>query len=65
MPKGLIRAIGAVLTALALYSLLGFLIVPGIGLRIINQQLAHYATTPARLDRLEFNPFSLELTLWG
>ena len=46
MPKGLIRAIGAVLTALALYSLLGFLIVPGIGLRIINQQLAHYATTP-------------------
>ena len=65
MPKGLIRAIGAVLTALALYSLLGFLIVPGIGLRIINQQLANYATTPARLDRLEFNPFSLELTLWG
>ena len=65
MPKGLIRAIGAVLTALALYSLLGFLIVPGIGLRIINQQLANYATVPARLDRLEFNPFSLELTLWG
>lgn len=65
MPKGLIRAIGAVLTALALYSLLGFLILPGIGLRIINQQLANYATVPARLDRLEFNPFSLELTLWG
>ena len=45
--------------------MLGFLIVPGIGLRIINQQLANYATVPARLDRLEFNPFSLELTLWG
>ena len=41
------------------------MIVPGIGLRIINQQLANYATVPARLDRLEFNPFSLELTLWG
>lgn len=65
MPKGLIRAIGAVLIALALYSLLGFLILPGIGLRIINQQLANYATVPAKLDRLEFNPFSLELTLWG
>ena len=30
-----------------------------------NQQLAHYATVPAKLQRLEFNPFSLELTLWG
>jgi hypothetical protein len=33
MPKGLIRALGALLTALALYSLLGFLILPGIALR--------------------------------
>ena len=65
MLKGLIRAIGAVLIAIALYSVLGFLILPGIGLRIINQQLANYATVPAKLDRLEFNPFSLELTLWG
>ena len=65
MLKGLIRAIGAVLIAIALYSVLGFLIVPGIGLRIINQQLADYATVPAKLDRLEFNPFSLELTVWG
>ena len=65
MLKGLIRALGAVLIAIALYSVLGFLILPGIGLRIINQQLANYATVPARLDRLEFNPFSLELTLWG
>ncbi len=32
MPKGLIRATGALLTALALYSLLGFLILPGIAL---------------------------------
>ncbi|NBA96490.1 DUF748 domain-containing protein [Pseudomonas sp. R5(2019)] len=65
MPKGLKRAIGAVLTVLALYSLLGFLILPGIGLRVANQQLANYATTPAHLERLEFNPLSLELTLWG
>ena len=65
MPKGLIRAIGALLTALALYSLLGFLILPGIALRIANQQLANYATTPARIERIELNPFSLELTLWG
>ena len=65
MLKGLIRAIGAVLIAIALYSVIGFLILPGVGLRIINQQLANYATVPAKLDRLEFNPFSLELTLWG
>lgn len=65
MPKGLIRAIGALLTALALYSLLGFLILPGIALRIANQQLANFATVPARIERIELNPFSLELTLWG
>ncbi len=65
MPKGLIRAIGALLTALALYSLLGFLILPGIALRVANQQLAHYATVPAHIQRIELNPFSLEVTLWG
>ena len=65
MPKGLIRATGALLTAVALYSLLGFLILPGIALRIANQQLANYATVPARIERIELNPFSLELTLWG
>ncbi len=65
MPKGLIRASGALLTALALYSLLGFLILPGIALRIANQQLAEYATVPARIERIELNPFSLELTVWG
>lgn len=65
MYKGLTRAIGALLALLALYSLLGFFILPGIALRIANQQLAHYATVPAHLQRAEFNPFSLELTLWG
>ncbi len=65
MPKGLKRALGAMLAALALYSLLGFLILPGVALRIANQQLANYATVPAHLQRIELNPFSLELTLWG
>lgn len=65
MPKGMKRALGALLAALALYSLLGFLILPGVALRIANQQLANYATLPAKLQRVELNPFSLELTLWG
>lgn len=65
MYKGLIRVVGALLTALALYSLLGFLILPGIALRVANQQLANYATTPATIQRIELNPFSLEVTLWG
>ncbi|VVQ02504.1 hypothetical protein PS910_03939 [Pseudomonas fluorescens] len=65
MPKGLKRALGALLALVALYSLLGFLIVPGVALRIANQQLAQYATMPAHLQRIEFNPYSLELTLWG
>ncbi|WP_397449882.1 DUF748 domain-containing protein [Pseudomonas sp. NA-150] len=65
MPKGLKRAIGALLTVIALYSVLGFLILPGVALRIINQQLANYSTVPAKLDRLELNPYSLEVTLWG
>ncbi len=65
MPKGLKRAIGALLAVFAIYSLLGFLILPGIALRVINQQLANYATVPAKLDRLELNPYSLEVTLWG
>ncbi|MFF7710503.1 DUF748 domain-containing protein [Pseudomonas sp. NPDC007930] len=65
MRKGFIRAVIGVTVAVALYGLLGFLVLPGIALRIANQQLAQYATQPARLERIEFNPFSLELTLWG
>ncbi|MGQ7817323.1 DUF748 domain-containing protein [Metapseudomonas furukawaii] len=65
MYKGLKRAACALLIAVALYSLLGFLILPGIALRVANQQLAEYATVPARLERIQLNPFSLELTLWG
>ncbi|MCJ1883885.1 DUF748 domain-containing protein [Pseudomonas sp. LA21] len=65
MPKGLIRAIGALLLLFLFYCLLGFLILPGVALRVVNQQLAQYANIPAHLERIELNPFSLELTLWG
>lgn len=65
MPRGLKRTIAVLLAAFALYSLAGFFILPGVALRIANQQLANYATTPARLERLEFNPYTLEATLWG
>ena len=65
MPNGLKRAIGALLAVFAIYSLLGFLILPGIALWVINQQLANYATVPARVERLELNPYSLKVTLWG
>ncbi|PKM23504.1 MAG: hypothetical protein CVV09_20250 [Gammaproteobacteria bacterium HGW-Gammaproteobacteria-13] len=65
MLKGIKRAASAIVIAVALYSLLGFLILPGLGLRIANQQLAQYAEVPATLQRLQLNPFSLELSLWG
>lgn len=65
MSKGLIRTIGTLLALFVLYSLLGFFILPGVALRIANQQLADYATVPAKLERLELNPYTLELTLWG
>ncbi|MCQ4296717.1 DUF748 domain-containing protein [Pseudomonas stutzeri] len=64
MPKGMKRAFTGVALALICYSLLGFLILPGIAQRIVNQQLAVYATVPASLQRIEFNPFSLELSLF-
>ena len=65
MLKGIKRAACALPIALGLYSLLGFLILPGVGLRIANQQLTQFSSVPASLERLQFNPFSLELSLWG
>lgn len=65
MIKGVSRLAAALLALVALYGLIGFFILPGVALRIANQQLQQYATVPAELQRLEFNPFSLELTLWG
>lgn len=64
MPNGMKRALIGLMTALTCYCLLGFLVLPGIAQRIVNQQLIQYATVPARLERIEFNPFTLELTLF-
>lgn len=65
MPKGLQRTAYALAIAVGLYSLIGFLVLPGIAQRVANQQLNQLATVPARLERVELNPFSLELQLWG
>ncbi|WPP44091.1 DUF748 domain-containing protein [Pseudomonas sp. AN-1] len=65
MSKGLKRGLAALVLAPLLYALLGFLVLPWAGLKLANQKLAEYATVPARLERIELNPFSLELTLHG
>ena len=65
MHNGVKRALAIAMSVLICYSLLGFLILPGVAQRVINQQLAQYATVPAKLERLEFNPFSLELSLFN
>lgn len=64
MPNGMKRAIIGLMTALVVYGLLGFLILPGVAQRVVNHQLTQYATVPARLERIEFNPFGLELSLF-
>ena len=61
-PKTLIISLA---TAIVLYSLLGFLLLPAIALHIVNQQFEQRATVPAHLDSIKFNPFTLELTLGG
>ncbi|WP_349616289.1 DUF748 domain-containing protein [Azotobacter salinestris] len=63
MPKGLKPTLAILAIAPALYSLLGFLVLPGASLQVINRQLPRFVTQPATLERLEFNPFTLELTL--
>lgn len=55
--------VAGLLAAFFIYCLLGFLLLPGIALHLVNSQLEQRITVPARLDSLEFNPFSLELTL--
>lgn len=65
MPNGMKRILLGLMAALVCYCLLGFLILPGVAQRVVNQQLIQYATVPARLERIEFNPFSLELTLFN
>lgn len=65
MPTGMKRALIGLMTALTCYCLIGFLILPGVAQRVVNQQLIQYATVPARLERIEFNPFTLKLTLFN
>jgi outer membrane protein OmpA-like peptidoglycan-associated protein len=63
MSKGLKRGLAALVVIPLLYALLGFFLLPWAGLKLVNQKLAEYATLPASLERIEFNPFTLELTL--
>ena len=65
MLKGLKRLVITLISGLAVYSWLGFLLIPSVGLHVANQQLAIYSNGPAHLQRLEFNPFTLELNAWG
>lgn len=65
MMRKLLRGFGWALPCLfALYCWLGFLAAPALGLFAGNQLLARYTTEAARLQRLEFNPLTLELRLW-
>ena len=65
MLKGIKRLVITLISLLAIYSWLGFLLVPSVALKVINDQLDIYANSPADLQRLEFNPFSFELNAWG
>jgi uncharacterized protein involved in outer membrane biogenesis len=61
-PKTLLISLAA---AVALYALLGFLILPAVALSLVNKQFEQRATLPAHLDGIKFNPFTFELTLTG
>lgn len=65
MSKKFKRLAITLISLLAVYSWLGFLLIPSVALKVINQQLAVYAQGPAQLQRLELNPFTLELSAWG
>ena len=65
MLKGIKRLVITLISLLAIYSWLGFLLVPSVALKVINDQLDIYANSPSNLQRLEFNPFSFELNAWG
>ncbi|GGJ99859.1 DUF748 domain-containing protein [Pseudomonas matsuisoli] len=64
MPRKAKRTALITLAVLAGYSVLGFFLVPVIARHVINGQLETYATVPASLERVRFNPFSLEVTLF-
>src|SRR5690606_34798159 len=59
-PRTLLISLTAAVT---LYALLGFLLLPALGVYLINKQFEERATVPAHLEAIRFNPFTLELTL--
>lgn len=61
MPKRAKTIAVTLLVGLFVYTLLGFLLLPGVALHVINQQLEQRISVPAHLDSLQFNPFTLEL----
>lgn len=61
MPKRAKTIAISLLVGLFVYTLLGFLLLPGIALHVINQQLEQRVAAPAHLESLEFNPFTLKL----
>jgi outer membrane protein OmpA-like peptidoglycan-associated protein len=65
MPNKLLRVGAGVSIAVGLYALVGFWIAPVVALRIANDQLARLATVPAHLDQIRFNPFTLQLDVFG
>lgn len=64
MQKLLKGTLWTIVLSFLLYCWLGFLAIPGLGLHFGNQLLQQYTREPAHLQRLEFNPLSLELRLW-
>lgn len=66
MLKFIKRLCMTILIGLALYALLGFLILPKVALYAVNQQLLPaYATQPAQLKNIVLDPFRLQLKLQG
>lgn len=61
MPKRAKTIAVSLLIGLFVYTLLGFLLLPGIALHVINQQLEQRVAAPAHLESLEFNPFTLQM----
>lgn len=57
--------LGVAILTPALYSIIGFWLVPKIALTIANKELTKFAVVPASIERIKFNPFSLELSLIG
>lgn len=52
-----------VLSLLIIYSLFGFLIVPNILKKIINEQLKEVFIVPSKVKKVSFNPFTLTLSI--